>query len=436
MKTIRILWITHDLFECFFPFVKGKPSRGGSWIAPLFYSIKNIQGVKMGSITPVVNGEAQKKVLDDITYYSIRIKSNENTKVMNSALASKFLWAINDFKPDIIHAHGTEKNFGLLRKYVDLRIPIVCSIQGIINPYYKYLKYSTTNINIKKFRSLKNIFGYGGVNANLRKWKKYSVIEKEIYHINKYFIGRTTWDKAQLLELNSDAKYYVGEELLRSPFYDTSWSIDNCERNRIFISSVAYPIKGFHVLLHAIALLKEKYPTIKVVAPLSSVDMKPFRIKDFLFAEDYSNYLKSEIKKHKLEDNIVFLKRLTAEEMALQYSTAHIFVLPSFIENSPNSLGESMMIGTPTVVAPVGGVTSIIEDNESSFLFPSGDYAVLALQIDRIFSDDVLANKISCKAKQIAVKRHNVKQTTIQYYNIYLEIIKQHDENFTHTLRA
>lgn len=436
MKTLRVLWITHDLFECFHPYVKGKPTKGGSWIAPLFYSIKNIPGVKLGSITPVINGYAQKKVLDEISYYSIRITKTENIKKMSSSLASKYLWAVNDFKPDIIHVHGTEKNFGLLSKYLDSRIPVVCSIQGIINPCYEYLKFSIANFKLRKYQSIKNIMGRGGINAALKRWIRYSKIEKELYRINKYFIGRTFWDKAHLRVMNPDAYYFHGEELLRSPFYTTSWDINRCERYRIFISSAAYPLKGFHVLMRALVLLKKRFPTVKVVAPLSSINMNSSKLKDFLIAEDYNNFLKNEIRKYKLEENIIFLKNLTAEEMASQYSKAHVFVLSSFIENSPNALGESMMVGTPTVVSPVGGVTSIINDNESSILFPSGDHVSLAFQIERIFTDDVLANKISCKAKQIAVKRHNVEQTTIQYYNIYLEIIKQHDENFTHTLWA
>jgi glycosyltransferase involved in cell wall biosynthesis len=436
MKTLRILWITHDVFERFHPYVTGKPTTGGSWIAPLFYGIKNLQGVKLGSVTPVINGEAQKKVLEDINYYSIRITKKENNKKMSGSLASKYLWVINDFKPDIIHVHGTENNFGLLRDYVDSHVPIVCSIQGIINPYYEYLKFSIAAINIGKFRTLKNRMGYNGVRAILRKWKKYGFIEREIYRKNIYFVGRTFWDKAQVKGMNPEANYFHGEELLRSPFYTTFWNLKRCERHRIFISSAAYPIKGFHVLLRALALLKDKYPTVKVVAPLSSINMKSSKLKDFLIAEDYNNYLKYEIKRLKLENNIIFLERLTAEEMASQYSKAHVFVLPSFIENSPNSLGESMIIGTPTVVSPVGGITSIVGDNESSLLFPSGDHAALAFQIDRIFSDDNLAEKISQNARGIALQRHDVKQATMQYYNIYSEIIKLHNESLTHTSRA
>ena len=436
MKSIRVLWITHDVFECFYPYVKGKPTTGGSWIAPLFYSIKNLQGVKLGSVTPVIKGEANKKVLDDITYYSISIANEESYKEMSKSLASKYLEVINDFKPDIIHIHGTERNFGIINKYLDNHIPVVCSIQGIVKPCYDYLKLSAANIQLRKYQSIKNIMGRGGINAALKKWIRYSKIEKELYRINKYFIGRTFWDKAHLRVMNPDAYYFHGEELLRSPFYTTSWDINRCERYRIFISSAAYPLKGFHVLMRALVLLKKRFPTVKVVAPLSSINMNSSKLKDLFIAEDYNNFLKNEIRKYKLEENIIFLKNLTAEEMASQYSKAHVFVLPSFIENSPNALGESMMVGTPTVVSPVGGVTSIVNDNESSVFFPVGDHVSLAFQIDRMFSDDSLAEKISSNARNIALQRHNINEVTMHYYSIYSQIIKLHNESLKQTTRT
>ncbi len=61
--------------------------------------------------------------------------------------------------------------------------------------------------------------GRGGVNSSIRKWEKYSDIEKDIFKLNHYFIGRTTWDKACLMEFNEKLNFsYGGEELLRSPF--------------------------------------------------------------------------------------------------------------------------------------------------------------------------------------------------------------------------
>lgn len=431
---MRILWITHDLFEVFLPYVKGKPTKGGSWIAPLFYSLKNDPGIKLGSITPVLNGKAQRKEIDDIIYYSISVVKNENIRDMNIGLASRYLWAINDFKPDIIHVHGTEKNFGLLRKFIDPGIPVVCSIQGIVSPCYDSLKLSVAGNHIEKYQSLKNRLWRGGVNFALRRWRRYSLIEREIYRVNNYFIGRTMWDKAQLLSLNPGTAYFHGEELLRAEFYTPKWEIEQCERHRIFVSSAASPLKGFHVLLKAAALLRQDYPDLKIVAPLSGIDIKSSTIKDYLISEDYDNFLKNKIKEFGLEDHVIFKKRLSAAEMAHEYRKAHIFILPSFIENSPNSLGESMMIGVPSVACSVGGVPSIVKDNESSLLFSSGDHTFLAWQIKRIFSDDALAVKISREAQVIAQRRHHIPQTTQQYLTIYSIIINKHHENIAYTL--
>ena len=426
---MRILWITHDVFEGFFPYVKGKPTKGRSWIAPLFYSIYKQASVKMASVTPVIDGEEQKHEADNVTYYTIPIGKKDNSKIMSKELVNRYLYVINDFKPDIIHIHGTEINFGLLRKYVDARIPIVCSIQGIIPPCFEYLKYSVANIDLENCKSIKNRVGRGGVNNALRRWKKYSLIEKEIYKLNQYFIGRTMWDRSYLAAFNPDASYYQGEELLRTPFYKTTWDIRSCERHRIFISSSAYALKGFHILLKAVGILKQKYPNIKIVAPMSSMKQDASKFIDFLISEDYDNYLKKEIRKLGLQDNVVLQKELGAKEMANEFKKAHVFVLPSFLENSPNSLGEAMMIGTPSVVAPVGGVLSIVKDDRSALFFPSGDYVVMAYQIDRLFSDDKLAQRISKNGKNVAQKRHHVIETTKQYMNIYTDIVNRHNEN-------
>ncbi len=232
----------------------------------------------------------------------------------------------------------------------------------------------------------------------------------------------------QLLEVNPSANYFTGEELLRNVFYSQIWDIDTCNKYQIFVSSAAYPIKGFHTILKAVSLLKNKYPKIKVVSPLASLNMSTPKLWDILFAEDYRRYIKSIIFEYGLSSNIQLLDRISADDMASCYRDARVFVLPSFVENSPNSLGEAMMIRTPTIVTPVGGVMSIVSNHVNTLMFPAGDYASLAYQIDKIFSDDELAQKLSASAKEIACKRHNIEATTNQYVDIYKDIIEIHHD--------
>ena len=433
---MRILWITHDVLDPIFPYLMGKPSKGGSWISPLFFSLSQHKEIIMGVITPVIAGQVQKKEIDKILYYSIPIKRNSNISNMTIEIVNNYLSAINDFQPEIIHIHGIERNFAQLRKFVDERIPIICSIQGIINSYYPYLKFSSANIDLKKYQSIKNKLGRGGVSKMIKGWSDYIPIENDILKLNQYYIGRTLWDKAQLSALNSKSYYFHGEELLRPVFYSQSWNLNYCIKHRIFVSSAAYPLKGFQVVLQAVGVLKQKYPDIQLIAPLSSFTLNSSKLKDFLIAEDYARYLKAEIQRLDLVNNIIMQKKLSAEEMAIEYSKAHVFVLPSFVENSPNSLGEAMMTGTPSIVSLVGGVQSIVKDEESALFFPSGDYATLAFQIDRLFSNDNLAIKLSLKAKSIALKRHDLAETTNQYLNIYKDVQKIHHENTSYTPRT
>lgn len=425
---MRILWITQDTLNEFYPYVKGKPNKSASWTSPLFYNLQKNETLQLGSVVSVTNGEVQKECIKNVPYYSIPIKYGGNLKLLPVNQVKMYKKVIADFQPDIIHIHGVEFNFGLLRKHIDSNIPIVCSIQGLINPCYLYLKYSVAAIDLNKYRSLKNLLGRGGFQGNLKRWRGYINIEKEIVKINDYFIGRTLWDKSQLAALNPSAHYFHGEELLREPFYSNKWNIKDCISHRVFISSSITTIKGFHILLEAAAILKRSYPHLKIVAPLSDFSLKSSKLRRFLLAEDYSNYLREKINRLNLAENVILLPKLNADEMAVEFKKAHVFVLASFIENSPNALGEAMSIGTPSVVSPVGGVMSMVKDEESALIFPSGDYNMLAFQIDRIFKDDKLAEKLSENSKKTALKRHDVNATTIEYVDIYNKIIQLHKQ--------
>ena len=112
--------------------------------------------------------------------------------------------------------------------------------------------------------------------------------------------------------------------------------------------------------------------------------------------------------------------------MANEMLKANVFLSPTSIDNSPNSIGEATMIGVPVVTTPVGGIPSMLKDEESCLFAPAGDVYMMAYQIKRIFNDSELAIKLSKNAHQIALLRHNPDSTVTQYINAYEAIVELH----------
>ena len=93
-------------------------------------------------------------------------------------------------------------------------------------------------------------------------------------------------------------------------------------------------------------------------------------LKEKLRISAYGRYLRKLLREGQLEEKVHFLGRLSAAQMKEQYLKSHIFVCPSSIENSPNSLGEAMLLGMPCVSADVGGIASIFIGGEDGILYP------------------------------------------------------------------
>ena len=177
-------------------------------------------------------------------------------------------------------------------------------------------------------------------------------------------------------------------------------------------------------MLEAANILKEKYKDLKIyVAGHNIIDTS--NIKSKIKRTGYAKYLQSLIKKYKLEDIICFTGLLTEEEMANKMCQTNIFVQTSSIENSPNSLGEAMILGMTCVASNVGGTSTMLKDKEEGILYPFGDHGLLAYYIEQIFEDDELAKNIGKNAKKHANITHNREKNVSDMIKIYEDIIKK-----------
>lgn len=330
---------------------------------------------------------------------------------------------IQEFSPDVIHIHGTEFQyhwfFAQAAKNLSQSNRLVVSMQGIVGIYAKHFAlglpaavcYTNT---AREFIGRKNV--QAGINNFLRRGK----YEEKTIQITNHIIGRTTWDKACTYRINPRATYHLCNETLREEFYTGEWKQETMIKHRIFISQAFYPIKGFHLFLEALEDIKKFFPDVTVHVAGSDVTRG-----GMMNGSSYGIYIKRQIKKKGLTSCVQFCGNLNAQQMKEEMLAANVFVSPSTIENSSNSIGEAMLLGVPVVSSNVGGVPDLLQHGKEGFLYQSDAPYMLAYYVMQMFNDEQLAFQMGQSAKRRASGTHNYKKNLDSLVNIYLGIVAE-----------
>jgi glycosyltransferase involved in cell wall biosynthesis len=213
--------------------------------------------------------------------------------------------------------------------------------------------------------------------------------------------------------VNPHAVYRYGDEVMASVFYSTVRDPAKVVPHSVFTAaSTDNPRKGLHCLLKAIALIKEEFPQL-TVRVLGTAIRQSWR------AKGYHKYLDRLIRALALEDRIVPLGSLTSESIAAELASADVYAFPSFADNSPSSVTEAMLVGTPIAASFVGGVPSRLRDGETALLFPAGDEIVLAECLRRLLHDRELAQRLAANARAVALERNDPAKVAQQMIDIY-----------------
>lgn len=330
------------------------------------------------------------------------------------------------YKPDIIHAYGTEKahNLSLVKKYK--QIPVLVSLQGILSEYQHHYYAGIEHSTMLRYISLESLFLKDGFFSGKRDFAHRSLLEKQIFKEAMYVEGRSTWDRVSALNINPHLKYFYCPRMIRSPFYKTKWDAEYMEPHSVFVHQGNYPIKGLHFVFEAIAKLKKKFPDIKLYIAGNGY-FEPKTIKQHILQNGYIKYLNHLRKSLCIYDNIVFTGYLTAEALAEKLSKVNVVVIPSSIENAPNSLAEAELVGTPCIASFVGGNMDMLTHEQDGYLYCYNEPNMLAEYISRIFTSKEQAMRLSENARATSRLRHDPEKLENQLLTIYKEIINNYE---------
>lgn len=420
---IRVLWFVNSSFPAVDKYL-GRPEYvgTGSWMKATIIEMAKVESIEIGVVWASDELQKYEKFTEDnINYYLIplhpipargnnkltRIWSHLN-RIINLVKHHKYfneinycVQAVNDFRPDLVHVLGTEIFYGLISSKI--AIPVLVKFQGLLSvikdDYWGGVKWRE-----RVFMPNEMLYY---INTRIRAKNEITILKK-----NKYFEGRTFWDCSHLREHNSSAHYYDVPEMLRPSFYESVWAIENINRHSVYITARSTPLKGNACLIKAISIVRQYVPDIQL------------RIGGQITNSGYGKYLKKLVADTGLEDCVIFLGPVSESEIINELLSAHVYVMSSYIENSCNSLTEAQMVGAPCVAAYVGGVTSLVIDQETGLFFHKGDSATMAMNILKVFNDDVLALNLSQRARKFALDRNAKDRVVNSILSAYKGILR------------
>lgn len=416
---MNVLWIVNTIFPFPAEKMKIKSSVFGGWLFGLFNYLRECKRINKIIVAATYNCDELLKFEDkNIIYYIIPCKD----KCKYDKKQEEYWKNIaNNEKIDVVHIHGTEFPHSLCYLNSCGGENVCVSIQGLVSVYGQRFSFFS---GVNKFPvSFADLLKRDTVYLAMKKFQKRGIYEEEALKKCKTIIGRTSWDKSHAYKITGEDKYEKCNESLRSIFYKKHWDLKKIERHSIFISQASYPIKGFHKVLEAASILKRQYVDLKIYVA-GEVIIKNNVLKNKIKISGYALYLKKLIKKYNLQDNVIFTGLLNEEQMCDRLLKSNVFVQASSIENSPNSLGEAMLIGMPCVASYVGGTADMLLDKTEGFLYPFNESSMLAYYISGIFENDQLAVKFGDEARKHALVTHDLKSNGNRIVEIYEKISK------------
>jgi glycosyltransferase involved in cell wall biosynthesis len=106
--------------------------------------------------------------------------------------------------------------------------------------------------------------------------------------------------------------------------------------------------------------------------------------------------------------NVEFLGPLCREDVETLYRSARFLVLPSlWFETFGLVAAEAMSHGVPVIASNMGGLTEVVDDGATGFLFEPGNPEDLANKMRVLWSDPALCRRMGQTAREKVIREYN-----------------------------
>ncbi len=111
------------------------------------------------------------------------------------------------------------------------------------------------------------------------------------------------------------------------------------------------------------------------------------------------------------------------DHLAMVYSAADVFVIPSIEDNLPNTVIEAMSCGVPVVGFDVGGIPDMIEHKKTGYLVKAEDISGLTEGIDWVLSSYHSGTNLSDKCFEKVAQEYALETQAKAYMALYKDLL-------------
>jgi glycosyltransferase involved in cell wall biosynthesis len=180
---------------------------------------------------------------------------------------------------------------------------------------------------------------------------------------------------------------------------------------RIAAAGTLKPLKGYDVLLRALALLAKE----GVRSELLLAGEGPQRGELETLAAELG-----------LTESVRFLGHVA--DVPSLFASAHVVVHPSYSEALSNSILEAMGEGIPVIATRVGGSPEMVEDGNTGLLVPPGCPTSIMQALQKLLADSDLRTRLGSAGLTFVRKNCSIDKNVRQYEDIYLSLLAAHNK--------
>jgi glycosyltransferase involved in cell wall biosynthesis len=280
---------------------------------------------------------------------------------------------INEIRPDIVHAWGSEYAYGSVLGRGEYKT--VFSLQG----------------------HLKECQRVGGLPEGLY-WRFKAKFEKSFVNNSDIVTAESNWAIDKLNEFYNPKITKRIEYGVHPSFYEIEWQPDPDVPTMLFIGSITH-LKGIEILVEAINHCATKNWKLYIAGDGPLLPTLRERTRGM--------------------DQIVWMGMIGWDELQKLQKKTWALVHPSRAETGPMCIKEARVVGVPVITTCHGGQGEYVQDGVNGFIFDINKPKQLARLIDRCMSDYNLVRRLGNSTKEKDRIHFSPLKTANEFIDLY-----------------